>query len=764
MKPNEDLPPNEIEKKSTPALLIRQLVKFIATFFPIRIFILHLRRSPLMLSLWIGFALAVSGIAFNDYGVHLLFMLPEYLGETSFAAFFITGLGLGLFTMSFHISSYIFYSYRYRFLATLDRPIYRFSINNSLVPLICIFYFAVKIYRFQKPIYDIGDQMIHLAGLFIGIFTMIALVFTYFFTFNRNQNVYEEKHVTSLNALLQKIYSRKKDINPLSTADHSVHTYLRNFYRLRITRPADHYEYGKLLNALEQHHLRAAYFFLALIALVIGLGYFEEKPWAQIPAASTTLILLSVFVMISGAFFSRFKGWTPTAAIVFIFLLNYFSAYPPLYKPNMVTGLDYDMEPVKFQRDLLYALTTDSIVEEDTKHWTVILENWKKRQSSDKPKLVIANVSGGGLRSSLWTYEVMHQLDSLLDGEVHHQTLLISGSSGGMIGASFFREYRYRKDQNSWEDLWPSFGGELREYLGRDVLNPTIFNLLVNDLFFRFRSFEYAEKKYLKDRGTAFDRTLNKNTLGIMDRNLGEYRLPEALGEMPTMIFTPVMIQDGRRMLISAQPLSFLTFSKHRLSPLESKLFDGVEYARLFQNHGAFETSFLTINRISASFPYITPLVNLPSNPEIELIDAGVRDNDGFEISMRMVFQFREWIRENTSGVVIIRIKADRPDDEPMEMQPLNKQRLSDLIRPIQGVINSFSNLQTFNKAIIHQFAEEALDIPVEVITFPLFRPGEPEELALSWRLTKLEREAIQAAFMRPENNSAAQKVKQAIR
>jgi hypothetical protein len=395
-------------EKSPPFILLRQLGRFFFTFFPIRIFILHLRRSPLMISMWLLFCLTVSGHVFNDYGVQLLFVLPEYLGSTGFTAFFLTGLGIGLFTMAFHISSYIFYSYRYRFLATLDRPIYRFSINNSVIPLFCIFFYALIVFRFQEPLFSMTDRLMHLGGIFAGIFSMIALVFTYFFTFVRNQSFFEEKEVGSLNALLQKIYSRKRYVSPLTTADNDVNTYLKNFYRLRLTRPADHYEYGKLLNALEQHHIRAAYFFIALIALVIGLGTFEESSWVQIPAAATSMIMLSVFVMISGAFFSRFKGWTPTAAIIFILAFNYFSAYSPFYKPNMVTGLNYEIDPASFDRETLYQNTTDSIVNEDSRHWEVILNNWKKRQKSAKPKLIIANVSGGGLRSSLWTYEILH--------------------------------------------------------------------------------------------------------------------------------------------------------------------------------------------------------------------------------------------------------------------------------------------------------------------------------------------------------------------
>lgn len=733
---------------------------FLVTFFPVRLFVLHLKRSPLMLLMWAFLFLAVSEILFTDYGVHLLFLLPEYRGETGIYSFWLVGLGLGLFVMAFHVSSYIFYSYRYSFLATLDRPIYRFSVNNSLLPVSFIAFFAWQIFRFNHEMPTSNtDVLIYIGALLLGVFMMIAFVFAYFFTLNRNKNVYEDRPIQSFNSALQKIYSRKrKTVTPMQR-DEGVNTYLRNMYRLRLTRSADHYEYSKLLNALEQHHLRAAYFFIALIVVVISLGTFEENAWVQIPAAATTLLMLSVFLMLSGAFYSRFKGWTPTAAFVILVGLNYLSSTDIFYKPNTAAGLDYDTVPAVYDRMVLESLTTDSILWHDQNHWADILNKWKSKQTSDKPKLVIINVTGGGIRSSLWTFAVLNMLDSVFEGKLHEQTFMITGSSGGMLGASFFREIKYRESTDDWQEDWPTDRAELRESLAKDKLNPTIFNFLVNDLFLRFRTFEYRGRTYFKDRGTAFDRTFNQHTLGMLDKTLDDYYLPEKNAEMPAMIFAPIMIQDGRRMVMSAQPTSFFTFTQNQQTVLDDRVYDGLEFRRIFADQDAGNISFLTANRISASFPYITPLVNLPSDPEIELIDAGVRDNDGFEIGMRFAHQFNQWLEDNTSGVIFVRIKADRPHDEPQLMRPLRKDRFSDLTRPISGVITSFSNLQVFNKSLIRQFGEDALDVPVDVINFPLFRPWESADLSLSWRFTPREREKINEAIERNEIKASVEDI-----
>ena len=56
---------------------------------------------------------------------------------------------------------------------------------------------------------------------------------------------------------------------------------------------------------------------------------------------------------------------------------------------------------------------------------------------------------------------------------------------------------------------------------------------------------------------------------------------------------------------------------------------------------------------MSASFPYITPNVNLPSEPSLEIMDAGLADNFGVSDAVLFLYNFKDWISENTSGVIV---------------------------------------------------------------------------------------------------------------
>ena len=65
----------------------------------------------------------------------------------------------------------------------------------------------------------------------------------------------------------------------------------------------------------------------------------------------------------------------------------------------------------------------------------------------------------------------------------------------------------------------------------------------------------------------------------------------------------------------------------------------------------------LTALRMNATFPYVLPNVWLPSEPVIDVMDAGFRDNFGEQVGIRFVHVFRDWILKNTSGVLLIQIR-----------------------------------------------------------------------------------------------------------
>ena len=82
----------------------------------------------------------------------------------------------------------------------------------------------------------------------------------------------------------------------------------------------------------------------------------------------------------------------------------------------------------------------------------------------------------------------------------------------------------------------------------------------------------------------------------------------------------------------------------------------GFEYSKLFARERGFRLS--TAARMASTFPLITPAVYLPTRPAVRVVDSGFRDNYGVELAADWIFQNREWLKANTSGVALIQIRC----------------------------------------------------------------------------------------------------------
>src|SRR5690606_32233489 len=110
-------------------------------------------------------------------------------------------------------------------------------------------------------------------------------------------------------------------------------------------------------------------------------------------------------------------------------------------------GLNYKVPPARYSAHVIDSLRDDRTNDEQDRNHTInILNNWRLKNSQSsiakgkKPKFVIINTSGGGSRAALWTYRALQYNDSLMNGALFDHAALITGSSGGMIGAAFLRQ------------------------------------------------------------------------------------------------------------------------------------------------------------------------------------------------------------------------------------------------------------------------------------------------------------------------------------
>jgi hypothetical protein len=222
------------------------------------------------------------------------------------------------------------------------------------------------------------------------------------------------------------------------------------------------------------------------------------------------------------------------------------------------------------------------------------------------------------------------------------------------------------------------------------------------------------------------------------------------------MVFSPSIVNDGRKLLISPIGISYLTQNAKTQRINYNKLYDAVDYSRFFAAQGASRTLFTSVLRMSATFPYISPIVSLPSEPRIEIMDAGLRDNYGLETSLRFIKTFNEWIANNTSGVVIIQIR-DKHKNVPIDENP-SQTLMEALSRPMGSFYSSLFEVQDFNQNQQIQMVDSWSKSKIDIIDLQL-RNERTDKISLSWHLTNKEKKKVLNSINLPENQQAIAKI-----
>lgn len=728
------------------------MIRKILFFLPTQLFLISLKRNHIILLFWIVLFGIIGEVLFTKYGIPYLFLAPEYLHEVSFWSYFIMGFSIGGFVMAFNITGYVINSSKFPFIATLKYPFLRYCINNSLLPLIFILFYAYKIANFLyiKESTNISDIVVYISGMLLGYIIFVTFSLTYFFSTNKNifkiLGIDDGPVNHNVNSLLLKDKSWYSFFKTKSKWH--VEHYLHSPFKSRVARDISHYDTDMLKSIFKQNKINATIFELAVFLTFIGLGFLSERPLFIIPAGASIVLLFTTILILFSAVHTWLKGWTNIAFVGLFILINFLSKQQTFSYTNMAYGLNYSAQKAPYSNKVLDNLKFNvNNYENDFKHEIKILKKWKSKiENNNKPKLIFINTSGGGSRSSLWTFYTLQYLDSLLNQKVFQQTHLITGSSGGMLGAAFYRELYLKSRQNVLSP--PIHDKKYRQIISNDLLNPIAFYMATNDFFIRSKKYYYNGHTYIKDRGYAFEHQLSVNTNNIFDKNLNAYFIPENDAVIPIMIFSPTIINDGRRLLISSQPISYLSNNIPINNTYSQPITENVEFSRLFLNQAAQNIKFSSVLRMSATFPYIMPSVSLPTEPQINVLDAGMRDNYGALTTFKHIHTFRDWINQNTSGVIVLTIR-DKPKSRNIKSNPL-RSIIESISTPIGSLYGNLFTIQDYNLDDMMQYLSSDLSQPIDIIDFEL--ESNNDQISLSWHLTKREKENVLKS-MHSKNN-----------
>ncbi len=734
--------------------------KFFAGFFyslPVQLVFLHFRRYQVLLLFWVILFATISGNFLKPYGADSLMLDPEYLGNVGALSIAFVGFTIGSYVMSWNITTFILHTKHIRFLATTSQPFLKYCINNAIIPLIFLVsycYFTVS-YQLHEELAT-GIQLLTLTGGFFGGFILsIVLAFGYFF--GTDKNIYRKMatHITSANEKYERA-SRMIKKPVLEKHEMRVDWFFSATFGLRKPRNIRHYNQEFLSSIFKRHHIAAIQAVLLALTLLVILGFFAENRFFQIPAAASITLFFTILIAVAGAL-SLFLGNWSVPIVVLIYLgVNWLFQQHLIDPRNKAYGLNYNnkKEQPVYNEDAFINLANNSAVKNDSLQFISILNKWKAKQHEEKPVMFIADVSGGGNRSADFTMNVLTQLDTLTNGKFFQHTFLITGASGGMIGAAYFRELYLEKMQGKINSLQQKF---YLKNISKDLLNPVFSSLVTRDMIGPLRSFHSNNNLYILDRGYAFEQKLNANTYNVLNKNLSDYSVPEANAVIPAMFFNTAITRDGRKLLIGTQPMRFMMKPVKKFNHLNNYDFDALDFQSFFKNENPGQLHFLTLLRMNATFPFVLPNVELPCKPNVDVMDGGLRDNFGHETTLRFLDVFKDWLKANTSKVVIVEIRDRAPGNW---QRPYETNSISGLItKPVFLLQNNWFNLQDYYEKDQVNYMLNALDSNLYFTGFAYELNKKSTSASLSFHLTETEKIGIAETLSGKNNKQAFQNI-----
>ena len=222
-----------------------------------------------------------------------------------------------------------------------------------------------------------------------------------------------------------------------------------------------------------------------------------------------------------------------------------------------------------------------------------------------------------------------------------------------------------------------------------------------------------------------------------------------------------VITRDGRKMIIGTQPVRFLMQPVTDTNRLNNYEPDAIDFNSFFANQGSKNIRVLSALRMNATFPYVLPNVWLPTNPIIDVMDAGLRDNFGQESTLRFIETFKDWLQANTSSVVIIQLRDRAVDDWD---KPLDGNSITSFFtKPFLLLQNNWFKMQDYYQHDAIEYLHRSYGSTFKRVSFQYIPTKEAARASLSFHLTSSEKKDIAASLNDSINMAALQQLKKII-
>jgi hypothetical protein len=454
---------------------------------------------------------------------------------------------------------------------------------------------------------------------------------------------------------------------------------------------------------------------LAIFLVIYAVLGFCSSPQRAIPESQPAalfflLLILTVFTwLLSGAAFfldrTRLPVFTTLLAVSLL---------------TGVTGTDNKYEIRKTDG----AIQVGSLAPDD------IVRAWKRNRGKGAKTALVVATAGGGIRAAAWTAEVMTRLQEGCKA-TSDSLLLVSSVSGGSVG-SMFVVAPYEGEGDYPTDSAKL--GQVRFNTKRSSLSAVGWGMAYPDLLRTAPVFGGLVSNNL-DRGWALE-----NAWATAWRNVGEatptlaqWRDDVSKGRRPAVIFNATASESGERFLIAST---------------DGKFEGARQFTELFPGK---DIDVSTAARLSATFPYISPLARASEGPVkygYHVGDGGYYDNSGLLSAV-------EWLKE-TGGELndreILLILIDAKPDEEKHGSKWSWQR--QLVGPLETLLHVRSSSQQTRETVDMDMVQRYLTSQDSGRMFDpnhvkpeLFLFSSKSEAPLSWHLTAQQKTDIGNAW-----------------
>jgi hypothetical protein len=336
---------------------------------------------------------------------------------------------------------------------------------------------------------------------------------------------------------------------------------------------------------------------------------------------------------------------------------------------------------------------------------------------NNKPVVVVVCASGGGIEAAAWTAKVLTALEKDLGplGPAFIRSIrLISSTSSGSVGALFFVQSIYSaKDvptPNQLDLVWNASISRGLDATGWGLTYPDLARLFAPWTMPLWSALDPGTDGRQIDRGWAFEqawrvalkepRSLNPQQ--YISSMLSQWRDRVNQGLLPGTVFNATVVESGNPFLISTIQLR-LPAAKESLNDADEKQSlqmpnRVIVFGQEPDDYGA-DISMVTAARLSATFPYVSPVAkgrfepldsagHLPAGGN-HIADGGYYDNFGTTVALEWIKYITQKYRDKLGRIILLQVVAfPEQQDQAPSLNP-NGGWSSEFFGPVKTILNA---------------------------------------------------------------------------